>query len=1177
MKFKRKDEDENAEWLISALEAEKPKIERLIARGATKYLMATNARGTAQLDVGRVDKVQQWLNANVAVPSFVLWRDEIDRRLDQAPPSLKLKYSEIVSLEDGFDLILNRLWGQTYEVQQRAIRAFVAAQFKDDWTVKFKQVNLSNELLDLFIDVPIGISVQFMETGPRERLRLSRPVAEILRSRNAHFVFNSRGIGELRILSADGLNYDEAIGAAEFILSHEGTGAESKTVLEGAPGQGKSTIAQYVCQVHRAKFLNKLEVLDRVPEKYQQSGLRIPIKVDLRDYASFLDGKSPFVEGAPAQNLPRSLEVFLSQFIIFKSGGMAYTPDDVLALFERTPILLFLDGLDEVADVDLRHQLVASIGDALARLEEFEVDIQVVVTSRPSIFGKAPNFEKLNFNTFTLTDIGLSRVQEYADKWANARALDESDKKSVRKILDEKLQLPHIKSLTTNPMQLTILLSLIHQIGHSLPDQRTDLYRHYIDLFLAREADKSLSVRQHRLILLNFIQYLAWTLQTQAESSRSAGSISSADLQIAAARYLEAAGYAPDLADDLFGGGLERIFVLVERIHGLYEFEVQPLREFFCARHLYSTSPVGTYRDAKPKGDRAQRFEAIAANPFWMNVARFYAGSYENGEIGALVLSLQEMMRSDDLATSIHARRVGLALLQDWVFSAKKFVQDQLIDAIFDDSGLMILIEGEACAVGDLQLDVECGRDHLRRLLFEKMLNPTIFKSGVSYCAPLRINGGEGLTSEFRARLNGLGGVDRTYLLRCMLRSGAAQAIAICALEELIYLDSPARRELVVRAGDVLDSEYDLGLQSANILKVVIEGILDGFIPARQTFWPAPLGRFVEVFSVASGPSFLELDNPVSRASKRDSDLSKIPALVGQFIDDVVDAKLPSDSWGDWPKVVSLAEERFGPRWAVMSMAVNLVGIREQWDVSAIASGLFDKSAGPCERARVARTRRGSDKWWRTQLSLAESTVDEMFWAAMVILWASFTNLNALADEVSRIVDNLSDDEFYALTHTIVVTAAQRTRRADRLKIKSASVVDFSNRAAYLVVLSLNLKSSVVTYTTEQGTEAPFSDFLRIAEAIGGADPLPSWSDESAILPWLRRIAGALDKGVGLPREHYRHLTQPRMRVAVASAILNDAGKYPVESVNDAIFALQRAYRADRVQDVAEQQEWAFQ
>jgi len=50
-------------------------------------------------------------------------------------------------------------------------------------------------------------------------------------------------------------------------------------------------------------------------------------------------------------------------------------------------------------------------------------------------------------------------------------------------------------------------------------------------------------------------------------------------------------GAHPRLATALFQGMVERVVALVQRIQGMYEFEVQPLREYFCAKYLYDTAP----------------------------------------------------------------------------------------------------------------------------------------------------------------------------------------------------------------------------------------------------------------------------------------------------------------------------------------------------------------------------------------------------------------------------------------------------------------------------------------------------------------------------------------------------------------------------------------------------------
>ena len=55
--------------------------------------------------------------------------------------------------------------------------------------------------------------------------------------------------------------------------------------------------------------------------------------------------------------------------------------------------------------------------------------------------------------------------------------------------------------------------------------------------------------------------------------------------------YLSTEGYKKSLVDDLLVCMIERVGALVSRVEGTYEFEVQPLREYFVAKHLYVTAP----------------------------------------------------------------------------------------------------------------------------------------------------------------------------------------------------------------------------------------------------------------------------------------------------------------------------------------------------------------------------------------------------------------------------------------------------------------------------------------------------------------------------------------------------------------------------------------------------------
>ena len=82
----------------------------------------------------------------------------------------------------------------------------------------------------------------------------------------------------------------------------------------------------------------------------------------------------------------------------------------------------------------------------------------------------------------------------------------------------------------------------------------------------------------------------------------------------------------------LYAGMVERVVALVSRVEGTVEFEVQPLREYFAACHLYYTAPQSSPGKERP-GSKPDRFDAISRNFYWLNVTRFYAGCYSKGEL----------------------------------------------------------------------------------------------------------------------------------------------------------------------------------------------------------------------------------------------------------------------------------------------------------------------------------------------------------------------------------------------------------------------------------------------------------------------------------------------------------------------------------------------------------------
>ena len=324
--------------------------------------------------------------------------------------------------------------------------------------MKFKQVDLYNSLLDLFIDVPI----RHLETLDA----------------------NHRWVSATRYVSDESGEFylEDVAGAADMLLWNAAF-SPSRIVLEGAPGQGKSTITQYICQTQRIRLLNFDTELRQVPENHRLGNVRLPFRVDLRDYANWLAGGDPFAADPKAvrpadSNI--SLESFLAHQVSHLSGGHDFSVSDLSAAAKASYVLIVLDGFDEVANVKSREQVVKEISKSVARLETSAPALQVIVTSRPAAFANSPGFSEKSWKHFSLGALTIPIVNEYAEKWMRARSLSYKDATDFRFVLYQKLDQPHMRDLARNPMQLAILLNLIQTRGLSLPDKRTALYDSYM-------------------------------------------------------------------------------------------------------------------------------------------------------------------------------------------------------------------------------------------------------------------------------------------------------------------------------------------------------------------------------------------------------------------------------------------------------------------------------------------------------------------------------------------------------------------------------------------------------------------------------------------------------------------------------------------------------------------------
>lgn len=474
-------------------------------------------------------------------------------------------------------------------------------------------------------------------------------------------------------------------GAAAYLLR----ASAPFTLVRGAPGQGKSTLSQYVCQVHRSSFIPENDRPDSLPELDQP---RFPIRLDLSDYALWLGGNDVWDHTEDRKQRrttarkgeQATVECFLADLMTHESGGITTSAKTVQDIFERVPSLIVLDGLDEVGSAAIRGRIVKEIDKFVGRGRAYTDPPRVVVTTRPSA-GELPEPSPSLFEVVTLNQLTVEQRDSYLRKWCTVRAIKGKDGRTLRKSFKEKSREPYINELAGNPMQLTILLDLLHQQGAATPTQRTDLYDKYVELLLAREANKHpKAVRDHKEELLEIIPFLGWYLHAHTEESQINGRMSVDELKEAMRHFQRTYGNRESIVDQLFEGVSDRLWALTSKVDGTYEFEVLSLREYFAARFLYHNAG-----EDNADFDSTTVLRELLRRPYWLNTARFYGGNAKGNGIYPLTAGIeQELAQSTSPASYLAA----WALLTDGVFLRRPREARKILTALCSDVGITILL-----------------------------------------------------------------------------------------------------------------------------------------------------------------------------------------------------------------------------------------------------------------------------------------------------------------------------------------------------------------------------------------------------------------------------------------------------------------------------------------------------
>jgi hypothetical protein len=618
------------------------------------YIFATNVVLTPVNERGSKDKTFQLIEsyrAKVPIRDFAVWDfDQIGRFLD-AYDGVRRAYYGFLTTGDILAK-LSELLDSKEKNLQRAIKVFLAKELLADQYAKLEQAGYAADeripLAQVFVDLPA---------------LPSRPVEENTRpdpTRETPLNFVARMLAEsgqrLRPLQDE----RERPGVAALLDPYPG-----RYALVGGPGQGKTTLGQYVCQVFRAALLkdspNSPEVASTVKaiaEKVSADGLelpavrRFPVHCVLSDFASKFE-RDPDL----------SLISYLANKISRRCDEEVQAKD-LRHWLEVYPWVVVLDGLDEVPPSTNRQRLLKKIEEFWADAGACNADVLLIATTRPQ--GYSDDFLPGRYRHLWLAPLPIEVAMHYAKRLVDVRwPNDEERRNTILGRLSQAKDVEATKRLMRSPLQVTIMTVLVQRAGPP-PQDRWRLFHDYYETIYLRECSRDIEaaelLRERREEIDEIHRRVALLLQGRCERAGQTDAHLSEETfsDIVESRLREEGNEGAPLhalKKRIMDAAAHRLVFLVGVEANRIGFEIRSLQEFMAAEGLL----------AAVDSDVRRRLEEIAPVVSWRNVFLFAAGKCFASQqyLRDTVFAICEELNGDLAGDAGHFTLAGSSLALD--------------------------------------------------------------------------------------------------------------------------------------------------------------------------------------------------------------------------------------------------------------------------------------------------------------------------------------------------------------------------------------------------------------------------------------------------------------------------------------------------------------------------------
>ncbi len=610
-------------------------------RSVDYFFLITNVPSSKDAH-SKVDEKRREIRAvRPTLHADVLWQEHVVAWLDQAP-KVWTSYPELFA--GGVVPVIGQIATDQSAGLPLALRLAIRSQFLRDSTIRFRQIELVQRLSRLFVDLDAR-----MQDSPHLYYQMHADVQRHL------------------ILSESGTFYEQYEQDGSGVLDTLGgeyLRGSSKLILEGGPGQGKSTVTQMLAQIYRSLLVEPGGEYSPYTSRIKRA--RLPFRIELRLFAEWLG------------DTDRSLEQYLAELLTSAAGGNTISVSDLHEAATKEDVLLIFDGLDEVGSDSLRDLVVGKIVECVGRFEgAAESDLRVIVTSRPpAVAGRLDALS--GFRRVQLQPLSEYRADMYVNRWTDVQCEDESERERVSASFQKRRAEAHVAALIKNPMQLSVLLHFIRLRGEAFPDRRAELYREYFKTVIDRDVEKSPELLRHRKDIEALHEIIGFTIHSRAEGEKSAARLTRSDLISLVRKWFVSEEKKPEQAETLFKIGEERLGLIValsgEGAATQYGFEIQPVREFFAAAYI----------DDKCEGNANDLFEQMVRRPFWKEVARFLGGLRRANERADLLARAKQLDAEPEFGWRSDGLAIVYQLVQEGVMTSPGHVHRESLSFLID-------------------------------------------------------------------------------------------------------------------------------------------------------------------------------------------------------------------------------------------------------------------------------------------------------------------------------------------------------------------------------------------------------------------------------------------------------------------------------------------------------------